>query len=194
MNDTTMGAIPDADGTESSLPRGGLLILGGGIYSAVAEEIAREMGCFSSISVLDDGRRETPLGTPVAGKLQDAATGAAEYSYFAVAIGDPETRLTLLRDVGERTALRPVSLISPRAFVSPSAQMGDGSVVEPMAVIHALCRVGEGCLISAGAVVNHGAVLEAGVHVDCNATVAGLATVPRGTKVAAGAVFCPAHS
>lgn len=172
---------------------GSLLLLGGGIYSAVAEEIAREMGSFSRIGVLDDLAQETPLGTPVLGRMADLPLFAEEFSHAFVCIGDPEARLALLRRA-EEASLLPATLVSPRAFVSPSAWVEAGSAVEPMATVHALCRVERGCLICAGAVVNHGAVLEAGVQVDCNATVPGTVTVPSGTKVAAGTVFCPIHS
>lgn len=39
-----------------------LLIVGAGIYSVVAREIAEDMGCFDKIGHVDDSRSETPDG------------------------------------------------------------------------------------------------------------------------------------
>ena len=166
----------------------GLLIVGAGAYGAVARDIAMEMGCFDRIAFADDYATVTAAGDAVLCRSDDAAT-MREYGSVVVAIGNPDVRLTLIERFSAMEGVGVVSLISPRAFVSPSASLGAGCIVEPMAVVSAGARLGDGCLVCAGAVVNHFSVCETCVQVDCNATVAGNAHVPRGTKINSNTVY-----
>ena len=166
-----------------------LLIIGAGIYGLVAKEIAESMGCFDHIGFLDDGVRNTPDGTPVIGATKDLPALSKLYANVVVAIGNPKVRQTLIQMIEENTRLRLVTLISSKACVSPSAQIGRGCIIEPMAVVHTGCVLGKGCFVCAGAVVNHAAFCGDWVQVDCNATVAGNATVPGGIKIASGTVY-----
>lgn len=165
-----------------------LLIVGAGMYGAVARDIARELGCFDRVSFADDRATVTASGDEVVCLSSDVAT-LREYGSVAVAIGNPDVRLSLIERLTLVDGVEVVSLISPRAFVSPCAAVGTGCVIEPMAVVSAGAELGKGCLVCAGAVVNHFAVCEEGVQVDCNATVAGGVRVPRGTKITSNTVF-----
>lgn len=166
-----------------------LIIVGAGVYGVVASEIAMEMGCFEKIDFVDDTRASTPNGIEVIGTIKKLDEIACNYSNIIVAIGDPEVRLRLLKQIEEETPYCIVTLVSPRAYISSSAQVMPGCVIEPMAVLHTGCVVAKGCFVSAGAVVNHCTMLCDGVHVDCNATVVGNTLVPAGTKICAGEVF-----
>ena len=166
-----------------------LLIVGAGMYSIIAYEIAVEMGCFEKIDFIDDMRKVSLNGMNVVGTTDDLNKLEACYSHIAVAIGNTEVRLSLLNKIKEKTGLVIASLISPRAYVSPSAKITNGCIIEPMSVVHTNCEIAFGCIISAGAVVNHSAVCCDGVHVDCNATVCGYCFVPSRTKVASGEVY-----
>lgn len=166
-----------------------LLIVGAGIYGLVAKEIAESMDCFEKISFIDDGHKQTPNGIEVIGTTGDLKALAKEYGSIIVAIGNPEVRLTLLQRIEAESSYEIATLVSPRAYISPSAQIMEGSIIEPMAVVHTMAVISVGCIISAGAVVNHGGVCGEGVHVDCNAAVAGMATVPAGMKIKSGEVY-----
>lgn len=166
-----------------------LLIVGAGIYSMVARDIAREMNCFEKIDFVDDDKEQTPDGNKVLGKISDLEKLSVEYSNIIIAIGNPKVRLSLIKRIEEEIPYRIVVLVSPRAYIAPSVQIGKGSIIEPMAVIHAGSALQEGCFISAGAVVNHGSMCASGVHVDCNAVVAGGTLVPACTKVESCTVF-----
>ena len=164
-----------------------LLIVGAGMYGAVARDIAQEMGCFDRIAFADDHATVTASGDAVLCRASDVEA-MTQYDGVVVAIGNPDVRLSLLGRLREVNATI-VFLVSPRAFVSPTATLGAGCIVEPMAVVSAGARLGDGCLVCAGAVVNHFSVCETCVQVDCNATVAGGASVPRGTKVKSNTVY-----
>lgn len=110
-----------------------------------------------------------------------------EYSNIIVAIGNTETRLSLLNRIPEE--YRIVSLISSKAYIALSAQIMGGCVIEPMAIAQTGCLISTGCIISAGAVINHASMCCDGVHVDCNATVEGYCIVPAGTKIGCGEVY-----
>lgn len=166
-----------------------LLIVGAGVYGVVAMEIAESMKCFEKIAFVDDEKKETHNGIKVIGACSDIDNLAAEYNNIIVAIGNPKVRLSLLQKLEEENYCRVVKLISPKAYVAPSAQIMQGCIVEPMAVVQSMSHIARGCIISAGAVVNHSSMCCDGVHVDCNATVAGMAYVPAGTKVKSGEVF-----
>ena len=166
-----------------------LLIVGAGVYGVVAMEIAESMKCFEKIAFVDDEKKETPNGIKVIGACSDIDNLAAEYNNIIVAIGNPKVRLSLLQKLEEENYCRVVKLISPKAYVAPSAQIMQGCIVEPMAVVQSMSHIARGCIISAGAVVNHASICCDCVHVDCNATVAGMAYVPAGTKVKSGEVF-----
>ena len=166
-----------------------LLILGAGLYGAVAFEIASNMGCFDNISFVDDNRALSVNGKPVVGTTQQLHSLSMEFDCAIVAIGNAKGRIYLLDKLLNDSSFNVVSLVSPGAFVSSSAQIEPGCIIEPMAVIHAGCKLLKGCIISAGAVVNHFSTCCEGVHVDCNATVSGCCTVPCGTKVRSGTVF-----
>ena len=166
-----------------------LLILGAGIYSLVAYEIAVDMGCFGRIDFADDGREYAYNGSKVVGGTEDLGVYSADYTDIAVAIGNPAVRLSLISKIKSDTECNVATLVSPKAYIAPSALIGCGCVIEPMAVVHSGCVLSDGCIVSAGAVVNHAAKCLLGVHVDCNATVPGNVIVPEGTKVKSGTVF-----
>ncbi len=166
-----------------------LLIIGAGIYSLVAKEIAESMGCFDRIAFVDDNAKTTPNGLPVIGTSADLKQLRSEFSCAVVAIGNPGVRRHLIEQAEQEYSFEIVTLISPRAYVSPSAKVEKGCVVEPMAVVHTEAALDTGCLVSAGAVVNHAAKCGKAVHVDCNAVVPGNITVPSETKVHSCTVF-----
>ena len=167
----------------------GLIIIGAGVYSTVAKEIAEDMACFGKIVFVDDRRDMTPDGSPVIGTSEDLKRLSKEYRNVVVAIGNAGSKLAIIEKIKNETDLNIVSLISPKAHVSASAKVMPGCIIEPMAVLNSFCSLGEGCIISAGAVVNHTCVCGDGVHVDCNATVSGCSQVPSKLKIESGDVY-----
>lgn len=166
-----------------------LLIVGAGQSGLIARDIAEEMGCFEKIGFADDAITKLPDGTEIDGTVKDIPRLNQAYGNIIVAIGKPDVRLELLKNIEETTLYKIVSLISPRAYVAKSAQVMKGCIIEPMAVVNTGCVIAEGCILSAGSVVNHCSMCCSGVHVDCNATVAGSTLVPPGTKVESGTIF-----
>ena len=165
-----------------------LIIVGAGIYGAVAAEIAKSMGIYEKIAYVDDNATTTVTSCEVIGRFDDLPSLRSEYDSIVIAIGNPHVRASMIERLEREGIFEPDTLVSPYAYVSPSAKLGKGCIIEPMAVVHSLCKLGDGCIISAGAILNHSSVCENYVHVDCNATVSGFATVPSKTKVVAGSL------
>lgn len=168
--------------------KGGLLIVGAGIYGALTKEIAKISDKFDKISFVDDMAERAANGEKVLCKFCEIAKYLDEYKYIVVAIGNGKVRCEYFEKINSETNLEIVSVVSDRAYVSESAEISKGCIIEPMAVVHTGCKIGKGCLISAGAVINHLAVCEDFSHVDCNATVSGYATVPKFSKIKSGQV------
>ncbi len=166
-----------------------LLIIGAGIYSLIAAEIAEDMGVFGSIDFADDARQFSVSGKTVIGTTAQLDQLLKQYHFVVVAIGNPQVRMGLISRLEQNENCRIATLISPRAYVSPSAKIGEGCIIEPMAAVHSKCVLESGCFISAGAVVNHESKCCRGVHIDCNATVMGGSTVPQNAKVCGGEVY-----
>ena len=159
-----------------------LLILGAGQYGTVAKEVAEAMGCYKTISFLDD------INPEAVGKLEDYAQFSGKYPYAFVAIGNLALRVEWIRRLREAGFFLPV-LVHPRAVVMPSAEVGAASIIEAMAVVNSNAVVGEGSIISCGAVVNHNAEVGNCCHIDCNAVVPANEIVPSQTKILYGTVY-----
>ncbi len=168
--------------------KGGLLIVGAGIYGVLTKEIAESLGNFDKIAFVDDMAKTAPDGQSVLCTFSEIEKYSNEYKYVVVAIGNGKVRGEYLERIEKDTSLEIVSIVSDRAYVSKSAEISKGCIIEPMATIHTGCIINTGCIISAGAVVNHLAVCEKCSHIDCNATVSGYVTVPEFTKVKSGQV------
>lgn len=168
-----------------------LLILGAGSYGTVVKEIALEMGRFQKIDFLDDGyvNKTESYHEAAIGKIGDMSSFSSEYSFAVIAIGNPETRINLLRKIEEETLFIVPVIISPRAYVSPSSQVQKGAVIEPLAGVHANTIIGSATYISMGAVVNHNAIISEGCHIDVGAAIMSGAFVKSKTKVDACTVI-----
>lgn len=172
-----------------SMQRRNLLIVGAGVYSSVAAEIAADMNMFDLIDFVDDSRTVAASGQNVVGTIGQLDSLSDRYNCIVVAIGNADCRLRLLERIEKELPFQIVSLVSPRAYVSSNALIGKGSIIEPLAVVHTGCVLSQGCIVSAGAVVNHFCVCGRGVHIDCNASVEGNCVVPEKWKVPCGDVF-----
>ena len=102
---------------------GNLLIVGAGSYALVAAEVAQSMGCFGKIGFVDDRTKTLQNGACVVGTTGDIDRLAGEYSHIIVGIGNPEVRLSLLKELEKKeqypisawrsTALRLAQLAKP---------------------------------------------------------------------------------
>ena len=65
----------------------------------VAFETAVDMGCFEKIDFVDDLKTTAINGKSVVGTTKELEKLSKEYSKIIVAIGNPETRISLLEKI-----------------------------------------------------------------------------------------------
>ena len=159
-----------------------LLILGAGQYGQVFRETAESMGCFETISFLDDN------SILAIGKMSDAELLKSTYTDAFVALGAPLLREIWLNKLEKMGYHLPV-IRHFQSIVMPSAKIEAGCIIEAMAVVNSNTEIGKGCLICAGAVINHNAVISPYCQIDCNATVPARSVIPTGYKVPCGQIY-----
>ena len=161
-----------------------LLILGAGGYGKTVADLASQLGCYSSIRFLDDGR----TGADILGKCHQYASFLEENTEVYPAFGNNSFRRQWITRLEEDGVTVP-TLIHPRAYVSPRAVVGVGSVVLPMAVVNTGVRVDKGCIINIGALIDHDSVIENWVHLAPGAIVKAENRIPAESKIDSGTVI-----
>lgn len=168
-----------------------LLILGAGIYGAIAYGIAEAMGCFEKIDFLDDNGQEIDdmvCSAKVIGKISELEKYAEEYGFGIAAVEDSDLRHVYTLRLEENSYHIPV-LIHPRAFVGKYARLRKGCVVEAMATIQSGSNLGIGVFVSTGAVVSNSTFIGDYCHLCAGSVVAEQSWMKMGTNLEAGKVF-----
>ena len=161
-----------------------LLILGAGGYGKTVADVAAQLGCFSSVAFLDDGKE----GPEILGSCSRFREFADEKTAVYPAFGNNEARTKWLKLFLEEGFTVP-TLVHPRAYVSPTATLGTGTVVLPLAVVNTGVTVGNGCIINIGALIDHDSVIGDGVHLAPGAIVKAENRIPAGSKIDSGTVI-----
>jgi sugar O-acyltransferase (sialic acid O-acetyltransferase NeuD family) len=143
------------------------------------------------------------LPFPVLGNDDDYAI--TEEDTFVIALGEPEPRARIARQLEKRGASF-ASIVHPRAYVAPTARLAEGVVIAPFAFVapnarvdahvvlntYASCghdsQVGAFSVLSPYSVINGFARLGESVFMGTHATVTPGRNVGRGAKIAAGSL------
>jgi sugar O-acyltransferase (sialic acid O-acetyltransferase NeuD family) len=102
---------------------------------------------------------------------------------------------TLRRDIADRIktryrdALRPWTLVHPRAYIGADVEIGEGTFVAPGAILTAGAAVGRHCIVNVNASVSHDCRIGDFVNVNPGAVVCGTVTINEGAYIGAGAVL-----
>jgi hypothetical protein len=108
---------------------------------------------------------------------------------YITAVGDNRVRARFAGQVATLgiDALRPWTLLHPRAHVGPEVELGEGTCVAPGATLTTHVRVGRHSIINVHASISHDAVLDDFVNVNPGAVVCGAVRLGEGCYVGAGA-------
>lgn len=161
-----------------------LLILGAGGYGKTVADLAVQLGCYSKIAFLDNGK----AGADILGTCEEYAVFAGEDTDVYPAFGDNVLRMQWMEKLMWEELPVP-TLIHPKAYVSPTAKIGPGTVILPMAVVNTGVTVEAGCIINIGSLVDHDCYIEAGVHLCPGVVVKAENRIDAKTKLESGTVI-----
>ena len=104
-------------------------------------------------------------------------------------MGDNRVRARFAEQVAALgvAALRPWTLLHPRAHVGPDVELGEGTCVAPGATLTTRIRVGRHSIVNVHASISHDAELDDFVNVNPGAVVCGAVRLGEGCYVGAGA-------
>lgn len=163
-----------------------LAILGASGHGKVVADAAIAAG-WGEIRFFDDAWPTLKQIGPwfVVGATEELLQDSENVNGAIVAIGDNETRLAKMRQIGAGVPW--VSIVHPAAVVSPYALIGVGSVVFAGAIVNAFAQLGMGCIVNTGATIDHDCNLGDGVHVSPGANLGGGVVVGVATWIGIGA-------
>jgi sugar O-acyltransferase (sialic acid O-acetyltransferase NeuD family) len=166
----------------------GLLIVGAGGHGQVVAEAAKLMGRWEPIAFLDDRHPALQMNGswPVLGTAEQALEFLHTYPDLAVAIGENERRVRLLRKFAKLGFNLPC-IVHPSAALSESAKVEAGTVILAQSAINVGAVIGWGGIINTGATVDHDCRLGEGVHMSPGAHLAGGVSVGRYSWIGIGA-------
>ena len=160
-----------------------LVIIGAGGHGRVIADIAQKLGCYETISFLDDGDAKESMGLAIIGKTLDMEKYVATHDIF-VAIGNSQTRKEIMERLQEMGAVIP-TLIHPSAIIGACVEIGAGTAVMAGAVINPCSKLGQGVILNTCSSIDHDCVIGDYCHIAVGVHVAG--TVCVGNQVFLGA-------
>lgn len=155
-----------------------LLIVASKRYGDYVKEIAESMGCFETISFVDNDRKDA------IGRLDGLSSFYPEYNCAIAACDDGEERLMWNKKLEELFNV-PV-LFHKDSTISPSSSLLPGSIVEPRAVIGCQTTIGSSTVVGAGSIVEpyciigDGSTLKSGTIVKSTSIVGSNTTIQQG--------------
>ena len=168
-----------------------LLIYGGGGHCKAVIDLARALGKYRIVGILDDHLPvgDDVLGVPVLGgseKLPEIyASGVLLAANSVGGIGNYRVRLNVFEWLAQAGYTCP-ALIHPAAFVEPSASIAEGVQVLPTAYIGSAAQLGFGTIINAGAIISHDCKIGRVANISPGAMLAGGVTIEDYAQVGMG--------
>ncbi len=165
-----------------------LLIAGAGGHGKVVAETAVQMRCWDDIAFVDDKFPDLQrvYNWPVLGKLQNASGLIDLYQDLAVAVGENNFRLQIIKSFAKQGFNLPV-IIHPSAVLSRNLNINEGTVVFAQCVINPGAILGTGCIINTGVIVEHDCLISNGVHLSPGVKLAGEVQVGECSWIGIGA-------
>ena len=171
-----------------------IIIFGGGGHGRTLIELARAMGGFDLVGVVDDGMPKGALllGLPVLGGKDELSAIFASGVQLAVngvgGIGNPQARWAVF-EMLLALGFKFPNLIHPTAYVEPSAVLKGGVQVLSQAYVGTQAEIGFGSVINAGAILSHDVQAGKCTNFSPGALLAGNVKIGAFTQVGMGATI-----
>jgi sugar O-acyltransferase (sialic acid O-acetyltransferase NeuD family) len=171
-----------------------LIIYGGGGHGKSLIDLARLLGSYRLVGIVDDGipRGEKIMDLPVLGGSEVLPELFAQGVRLAVnavgGIGNVQIRIKVFEKLAKAGFVCP-ALVHPRAFVEASAALSPGVQIFAHAYVGSQTRLGYGCIVNTGAILSHDCVLGDYVNISPGAILAGEVQVGAGALIGMGATI-----
>ena len=148
-----------------------LLIVASKRYGDYVKEIADSMGCFETVSFVDDDREDA------IGRLDELSSFYPEYNCAIAACDNGEERLMWNKKLEElfnipvlfhkdstissSSSLLSGSIVEPRAVIGCQTTIGSSTVVGAGSIVEAYCFIGDGSTLRSGTIVKSTSIVEA---------------------------------
>jgi sugar O-acyltransferase (sialic acid O-acetyltransferase NeuD family) len=115
----------------------------------------------------------------------------SEKTAIAVAIGDPDVRCGIVREL-KKFAVEFPTLIHPSVIMAARSEIGEGSIIAAGSILTVEVKIGKHVHINPNCIISHGVVIEdyctlfPGVNVSGDTRIEQLAAIGVGTKVIQG--------
>lgn len=171
-----------------------LVIYGGGGHGKALIDLARLLGIYRLVGVLDDGlpAGQTVLGLPVLGGAAELPRLYAQGVRLALnavgGIGNLQTRLRVFEKLAAAGFVCP-AVVHPTAWIEASASLSPGVQVFAQAYVGSEARLGYGCIVNTGAIISHDCQVGDYANLSPGAILAGEVSIGAGALVGMGATI-----
>ena len=140
----------------------GLMIIGASGHGKVVADIAKKMGIYSQISLLDDDLKKGISGYELLGTIAEYEKWKETHE-FIVAIGNCRIRKEIQKKIEKEGRI--ATLVHPNAVIGEGVLLGTGTVVMANAVINSGSMIGKGVIVNTGSTIDHDCRIGDYVHV-----------------------------
>lgn len=167
-----------------------MILVGAGGHARELLDVLIDNGCSEKILFFDNLSQTNTVAKRYQALHTREEVLNSGIDSFCVAVGKPHTRAELFALFME-FGLKPLKIISRKAFVSGSAQLSEGLNIMPFASITHGAKVGKGCLIHFYSSVHHDVEVGDFCEISPGARLLGGSSVGELTSVGTNAVILP---
>lgn len=175
----------ETEADKNIMHRHRLFIIGASGHGKVIEALAKEINCYSEITILDDNDKLKSIGKVPGGK--EYALKFQECADVIIAIGNATIRKKIT-EYYEENNINITSLIHPFSWVSTNSTVGAGTVIMAGAIVQPGCTLGKGVIVNTSSSVDHDCKIGDYCHISVGSHIAGTVCIGDNTWIGAGAV------
>ena len=162
-----------------------LIIIGSGGHASVVESIAKSLGTWDPILILDDINHLSLI------EIHDSYSNRLNYLNNSVAfpaIGDNYNRKRVINELYNDGFSIPI-IINPSAIIPTSTEIGCGTCIISGVVVNNDVVVGEGCILNTNSSIDHHCNIGNYTHIAPGVTIAGHCNIGECCLIGAGSTI-----
>ena len=161
-----------------------LFIIGASGHGKVIEALAREIACYSKITILDDNEELKRIGKVPGGK--EYSLEFRDCADVIVGIGNAAIRKKII-EYYEEKQINVTSLTHPFSWVASDVRIDNGTVIMAGAIVQPGCTLGKGVIVNTSSSIDHDCKIGDYCHISVGSHIAGTVCIGDNTWIGAGA-------